>query len=819
MTRRTALQTQYNGGVIGPLAQARSDLEKYSAGMESATNVFPIAAGPLVFRPGTLFLGQNLDSTKTSTLIPFRRSDSDVYVLEWGENELRFWRNRGIVLSTLDFADGGMDGSLGTDWIGSTSGTGNTTLSAGTLNFDTGASGASGAYQQLSYLGIREYTITGTVTGNNVTVKVGTSAGASDIASGSLAVGTGSTFAFTPSSAHTTFYVLFEISGTSLTATLDDVSLDNPEYVIDTPYTATDAAEIDYTQNGDFMITCRSSYSVPPYVLQRYDHDQWVLKEYELFDGPYEPINTEYILLTPGGINAGGSYSLTVTTNLLDASRDVGRLLRYRHLPANNWGYMTITAVASPTSGTVLIGQYGFPSGVGNSSDWRFGVFGPGTGYPGSVTQFEGRLVFGNIPTKTNGLWMSESLGIGANKTLFAPSDWSTSTVSDSNSITRELSADDISTIRWMSGGPSLAVGTDSGEWVVQASDNTQALGPANTRTVPGSSVGSAAFVRPLRINGQVIYVRNIGGGLSRFRFDFNLDSHVSDDMSALVPEYFEQNPIRQIVYAREPHSLVWGRLEDGRLACLTFVDNESVGGWSLHEISGGSADTWGDVESIAVIPDQNQDYHELWLQVKRTIDGNTERHIEVLTKPFLRGSIATEAVYMDAALTYSGVATTFVTGLDHLEGETVTILADGVSQGTKTVSSGAITLDEAAEEITVGLAYAGTMDTLNLDAVNALNGPSIMSIGGVFQVHASLFETGLVYFKRKDQADDQYVLFEPRTAPATMDTPITLLEGIYNLDIEMQWGRNKGVSVQFRSPYPGTLRGMMFEVEVNEGY
>ena len=237
-----------------------------------------------------------------------------------------------------------------------------------------------------------------------------------------------------------------------------------------------------------------------------------------------------------------------------------------------------------------------------------------------------------------------------------------------------------------------------------------------------------------------------------------------------------------------------------------------------MHKIAGGSADDWGVAESIGVIPGETQDYHELWIQVRRTIDGNTVRYIEVLEKPFFRGNIATEAVYVDSAIRYSGSATTVLSGLDHLEGEEVTILADGVKQAPKTVSGGAITLDTAAEEVVVGLPYTGKMDTLNLDAANAFNGPSIMSIAGIYKVHVSLFEAGLVSFKRKDQADSEFTLLEPRTAPATMDTSITLLEGVYDIDVEMQWERSKGVSVQFESPYPATLRGMMFEVEIHEG-
>lgn len=58
--------------------------------------------------------------------------------------------------------------------------------------------------------------------------------------------------------------------------------------------------------------------------------------------------------------------------------------------------------------------------------------------------------------------------------------------------------------------------------------------------------------------------------------------------------------------------------------------------------------------------------------------------------------------------------AVTAISGLDHLEGESVAILANGNVVEGKSVSSGALTLDDAASRVHVGLAYISEMETLD---------------------------------------------------------------------------------------------------------
>ena len=122
-------------------------------------------------------------------------------------------------------------------------------------------------------------------------------------------------------------------------------------------------------------------------------------------------------------------------------------------------------------------------------------------------------------------------------------------------------------------------------------------------------------------------------------------------------------------------------------------------------------------VESVASIPISDRD--QTWVIVKRTINGTTKRYVEYLDEK--QWATATNVQWpemnTDSGLTYSGTAISVISNLEHLEGQTVKIIADGALHPNKRVSGGAITLDRAATEIEIGLAYTSTLQTLRPDS------------------------------------------------------------------------------------------------------
>ena len=124
---------------------------------------------------------------------------------------------------------------------------------------------------------------------------------------------------------------------------------------------------------------------------------------------------------------------------------------------------------------------------------------------------------------------------------------------------------------------------------------------------------------------------------------------------------------------------------------------------------------THAKVETVAVIPtDANED--ELYMIVNRFINGSTRRYVEYLT-PFDYGDSQMNAFYVDSGLTYSGDADATISGLDHLEAESVDILVNGATHVNKTVSSGDVALNTAAEKATMGLNYESVLQTMRIES------------------------------------------------------------------------------------------------------
>lgn len=806
MGRETLKQVSFNAGVLSPRLFSRDDLDKYPNGLVRCENMIPMPSGPVTFRPGTRYVKEVMDSTDDGRLIPFSYNALQNYVIEFGDSKVRFFRQGSVVTSETEFTNGTFTGSL-TGWTDNSSGTGSSTHNSGTAELAGGASGAGAIYQELSYLGMEQYTITADVSGDDIVVNIGTTAGATDIATGTLSVGTGSTFSFTHSMSLNTFFVEFE-NANNTTAVLDNVVLSNPDYTIASPYAIDVVKRITYTQDADVLYTGLKSDTIPTKVLKRYGNAAWEFDDLEYVDGPYFDVNTTTTTVQASGTT--GSVTITASTDIF-AATDVGRHIRIGSSAGTDWGWAIITAYTSATQVTASV--QAALVGTGTTVNWRLGRFSETTGYPGVVGFQEGRFVVANTRTNPNFVWMSESLGAGSNKVLFAPSEKS-GTVTDSNSISLPLTAGGPSPVIWLSSGYNLAVGTADSEWIVEAGDVTKSLSPTNTRATRRTNHGSLDDVAALRVDGTVLYGKRTGRVVNKFDFSFERDEFLSSSVTILADSLFEQQTVAELVYAQNPFSLCWVRFASGELAAGTVVVSEDVTGWSKHVIAGTDAE----VESITAIESESGGYTETWMIVKRTIDGNTVRYIEYMTEPFYLDSQEL-AVQVDSAYVYDGSATTTITGLDHLEGETVKVLADGVAVPEKTVTSGQITLAREAEHVVVGLPYTGYIETLDFDAPNDFSGTSLGQIRRITDIVIRLYETGLIYVKRAGAPDSDYTLLEPRQAATLMDEAPPLFSGLYSLDNFIpDYELSSRLCFKFESPLPATFCAIYFKANVHEG-
>ena len=216
-------------------------------------------------------------------------------------------------------------------------------------------------------------------------------------------------------------------------------------------------------------------------------------------------------------------------------------------------------------------------------------------------------------------------------------------------------------------------------------------------------------------------------------------------------------------------------------------------------------------VESIAVIP-SDQDEYQLYLLIKRYVDGATKRYVEFLTN-FEFGEAQDNAFFIDSGLTYDSVPTTTISGLDHLEGETVSILADGATHATKTVSGGNITLDRSAQKVHVGLNYDSILQTLRIEA-GATQGVAQSKVKRINEVTVRLHKS-LGVEVGGDLDNMENIPF--RSSAAIMGSPIDLFSGDKKIELRDDYNVDGHVFVRQTQPLPLTVLSIYPEVTVYE--
>jgi len=221
-------------------------------------------------------------------------------------------------------------------------------------------------------------------------------------------------------------------------------------------------------------------------------------------------------------------------------------------------------------------------------------------------------------------------------------------------------------------------------------------------------------------------------------------------------------------------------------------------------------------VESVATISgDLNED--ELWVIVQRFVNGSVVRHIECFSDFDFDETAPEDFKFLDSHLSYSGVAVSSLSGLDHLEGETVSILADGATHSTKVVSSGAVSLDRASRKVVIGLPYNSILQTMRIEAgAGQTEGTAQGKVKRISKVILRLFET--VGAKVGPTLDSlETVPF--RTTSSAMDLPVsTFLAGDKEVEFTDDYNTDGFIVVKQDQPLPLTVLALYPTIVTNDG-
>ena len=409
--------------------------------------------------------------------------------------------------------------------------------------------------------------------------------------------------------------------------------------------------------------------------------------------------------------------------------------------------------------------------------------------YPSVVTFFEQRLVFAATNNNPQTLWFSKSADY---------LNFSTGTNAD-DALIYTIASNQVNNIRYLSATRVLTIGTSGGEYVLTTT-NDGPITPTTTQIRKYSNYGSAN-TEPVQVADVTLFLQRGNRKVREFKYigEVNTAGYQAPDLTVLA-EHITEGGLESFAYQQEPENIVWAIRSDGALIGLTYRREEQVVAWHKHTIGGTFSGGSAVVESIATLPtDTGND--ELYMIVKRTINSVTRRYVERM-KDFDFGSNTTSAFFVDSGLSYSGSAVSSFSTLYHLEGETVSVLANGASHANKTVSSASIALDFSATSAAIGYGYTSNMQTLRIESGSS-DGTSQGKPKRIHGITVRLFETVGVEVGN-DSSETDRIFF--RDSSMDMDTAVPLFSGDKDVEFPGGFDDDDRIYLQQTQPLPLTV-------------
>lgn len=737
-------------------------------------------------RPATRYIAEEKSSSVKGRLKPFEFSTTQAYMLELGEKIMRFYRHQGQIIggvTTAVITNGDFPSGIAS-WTDRSSGAGSIAHDATNLRLTLTPGGATAAdigwaEQVVTNTAAVEHILKFRVIGapsDRIELRIGTaSVGSELVADVKFEVGY-HCYAFTATAAD--FYVQFRNLGSfrNRVVQIDDVSLIGSAGAaeIDTPWAESQLFQANGPQSADVLYLYHSS--VPTHKLLRLGHTSWSLVEVAWVDGPYLTANTTATTLLPSAATGLGiNLTLSAVTGVNDdqgwLSTDVGRLVRYQKAGSGAWGYAIITSITSTTVAVADVRE-DFQAAPTAATSFRLGAWSGTTGYPSIGSFYEQRQFAANTTDQPQTLWGTQT----ADFENHTPDDLS-GTVADDDALDYTISADEVNAIRWMSPGEdTLVIGTTGGEWIPES--NGIVLTPSDIVIRRATKHGSAD-IQPQRVGQVVLFIQKAKRKIREFAFSFEADGFRAFDMTRLA-QHVTRSGVVEIAYQQEPDSLIWAVRGDGQLLSMTFRREEDVVGWARHIIGGTFNAGDAVVESVAVIPgadgsgqvQSSEARDEVWVTVKRTINGATKRYIEVLERDYETGDEPEDAYYADSCITLDTPVT--ISGATAADPVVITATAHGFSNGNAvriTQVKGMTELNGGsflvADKTTNTFALTATGDAKAITGATAANPVVITSVGhgyangdfiGIFDVVGMTELNGITY-KVAGKTDDTFNL------------------------------------------------------------
>lgn len=811
------LHRSFAGGEVTPELYGRIELTKYQTGLALARNMIVLPHGPVTRRPGLMFVNEAKDSTQSVVLIPYAFSAADTGIIELGHQYARFHSNGATVLE----ASKAIVSIVGN------------TVTVTAHGYATGNWVLIGArFLKITVTGVDTFTTTdfwnvaATPSGSTAArvSELATPWSAADLydlhyaQSGNIITVTHPGYA---TRELTSLGGLWAISTVSFSPTLSPpgqptVTVTNPTAGNPSPqeYVITAVASDGVTES---LASARTSVSNDLSIAGNYNTITWPsvsgAARYNLYKrrGQFGYIG-QAAVLTGKTISSITRVTTTATlTTATDHNLSTGDMVKVTGAtPAQYNGDFIVTVTSStqftytmgsdPGASASPVGSYTavnkvvddniLPDTSQTPPEDIITLNGSANEYPAAVTYHEQRRWFGGTNNDPQTLWATRTAAV-YNLTSSIPSR-------DADAMELRVASLQNNRIQHLVPLSDLIAFTPGGEWRIYA-DGAPAITPTSVSIKPQGYSG-ASNVQPVVTPGSILYVQAQGSRIREIAYNWESNAYRSIDISIMAPHRFNGYTIKQVTFSRSPEPIMWAVRSDGVLLGLTYVPEQQVYGWHAH-------DTDGIVESVAVAAESSED--ALYVVVRRTINGRTVRYIERLkSRIFVEQA---DAFCVDSGLTYDGSPVSSISGLYHLEGETVQILADGAVHPTKVVTAGAITLDYAASVIHIGLAYTSDMRTLPL-AIEGAGAGGQGTMKNVNKVHLRVTQSSLV---KAGPSFTKLREYPPRAVTDPYGSAPALRTGEISLSIDPSWNTDASVCVRQDEPVPLTVLSMTLETAV----
>lgn len=594
----------------------------------------------------------------------------------------------------------------------------------------------------------------------------------------------------------------FELSGVNSTGytTYSSGGILEEPYEIATTYTSSQLAELKFAQIGDIMYIAHPDFK--PRKLTRSGATSWAIADVDYQLGPCKDFNEGTTTITLSGtLTEGGSSTWTASASLFVAS-DVGTVWAIALSSDKSVvGYAKMSGYTSATVATFTNQSNLTAVTTAATLNWKYPSWSTTYGWPRSVAFHEQRLFFGGSDTQPLTVWGSISGG--------AYENFDIGTAQADDALIFELSGV-INTIQWLkSNGNFLVAGTYGGLAFVGSSDLSSALTPTNVKARVGASYGSSN-TQGVQINDIILYAHSNTKSIYKAQYDDNTLQYIAYDFNDINSDILSAG-ISELDVAEQPDNAVVSVGADGKLKLLSYDETQGAGntpllGWYEYEFD-------GDVKSVAIVPTTGDD--RIWLIVERTINAATKKYVEYI-------DISSDDFYVDSGFRYSGTATRSITGLHHLEGETVSVWGDGSYAGDYTVSAGIVTIPTsktAIEAAYIGLAYNADWMSMPIAIPLQETGNTTQTIQSrVNELQVILYKTGSGLSVGKNLSNLIDVPFRNTYDAMTEAVPLfgDPTPEIKQIAFNGTWDRQPYIAFRHNLPLPCTIIGFTARMEAN---